>query len=86
MIPTVNPPKVTCPCGQSHAGEAWELCVKLVHDFGELITVTIESRSWRVPRVWIGMHGLKAEDLPALAEKFGWIEVSKKGDEVCPST
>jgi hypothetical protein len=29
-----------------------------------------------VPRVWIAAHGLKADELPALAERYGWKKVA----------
>lgn len=73
-------PAIKCPCGQEHTGEAWEICVRLVQQLGECVRVQVigSPRSFRVPRVFVGMHGLRAEELPALAEKYGWEEV--KGD------
>jgi hypothetical protein len=31
--------------------------------------------SWRVPRLFIACHGLKATDLPQLAAVYGWEPV-----------
>ena len=44
----------------------------LIKEKGELVLVSTPDGSWNVPRIFIGMHGLKAIELPALAEKFGW--------------
>jgi len=44
----------------------------LVKTLGPLITVSVEGRSYRVPRHYIALHGLKAPELPELAAKFGW--------------
>lgn len=38
--------------------------------------LAVPARTWRVPRVWIAMHGLKARELPELAERHGWDEVT----------
>lgn len=69
---------ITCPCGQPHAGAAWDYCLKLAQQLGELVTVHVQRRAFRVPRVYIGMHGLRAEELPALAEKYGWEEKQRE--------
>jgi hypothetical protein len=33
---------------------------------GEYVTVTVDARSWRVPRHYIALHGLRASELPSL--------------------
>jgi hypothetical protein len=37
-------------------------------------TVAVETPQgrWRVPRIFIAAHGLKADELPALAERYGF--------------
>jgi hypothetical protein len=40
---------------------------------GPTVSVTIPGvGSCRVPRYWIALHGLKAQELPALAARYGW--------------
>jgi hypothetical protein len=36
------------------------------------VIVSNPDGSWAVPRIWIGVHGLKAEQLKTLAEQYGW--------------
>jgi len=46
---------------------------RLVRRFGWWITVRLDDgRAWRVPRHFIGLHGLVAEQLPALAARYDW--------------
>lgn len=73
---------VRCPCGADHSeSAAWPLVLKFIEENGETVVVTIpvgpSGTSYRVPRAWIGMHGLKAMELSALAEKYGWERVSE---------
>ncbi len=44
----------------------------LVKKLGETVVVTVPAGSWHVPRVYIAIHGLEAEELGALADKYGW--------------
>lgn len=60
-----------CPCGESHLLPAQPI-LKFDTELGPLITVTTDAGSWRVPRVWIAAHGLKAAELPVLAVERGW--------------
>lgn len=32
---------------------------------------------WEVPRAYIGFHGIKAAELPALAERWGWHKLQR---------
>ena len=70
---------VLCPCGVDHAvsrSTAYARVRDVVRDLGPTVNVTVDGvGAWRVPRVWIGMHGLKAVDLPALAARYGWEPV-----------
>lgn len=64
-----------CPCGEDHdeSTDAWKAVRNLVEKLGALVTVTIGGvGSWKVPRVYIALHGLKAQDLPTLAQTYGW--------------
>jgi hypothetical protein len=67
---------VTCPCGEDHSARpGWPSTVDIVTKLGPLIDVTTPAGTWRVPRVFILMHGLKAMELAALADKYGWEKV-----------
>lgn len=39
---------------------------RLITELGPIIVVTLGSDSWEVPRHYIALHGLRAEDLPNL--------------------
>jgi hypothetical protein len=43
-----------------------EFVEKQVELMGECTKVTVGGRTWLVPRHYIALHGLKAEDLPYL--------------------
>ena len=47
---------------------------EMVDNFGENIKVTVFNRSWMVPRHFIALHGLSAQDLPSL----GFPEITAK--------
>lgn len=72
--------EVECPCGADHGIDspaAYLLVAKSVYELGETVNVTVDGLgAWRVPRIWIGIHGLKAVELPALAERYGWERVA----------
>lgn len=64
---------MTCPCGQDHQGSpAWAMIEALIKEKGELVIVSTPDGSWNVPRIFIGIHGLKAIELPTLAKMYGW--------------
>lgn len=72
--------EIVCPCGGDHGLDrpaAYLLVARTVYDLGATVNVTVDGvGAWRVPRIWIGMHGLKSIELPALAERYGWERVS----------
>jgi hypothetical protein len=37
-----------------------------------LVTLSTLLGSWRVPRISIAAHGIKAADVARLAEQYGW--------------
>ncbi len=62
-----------CCCGDEHAGDGrWAIVDEIVAQFGETIVVATPAGSWNVPRSFIALHGLKGEDVGALADKYGW--------------
>ena len=63
----------TCCCGDSHTDDPrWPTIERFVADQGEFVQVTTPSGSWWIPRAFIALHGLKAEEIPALVDKYGW--------------
>jgi hypothetical protein len=68
-----------CACGQPlhYSDPAIQALVeRLIARLGPEIPVQVGARAWRVPRHYIALHGLKAWELPALATRYGWEEVS----------
>jgi hypothetical protein len=63
-----------CPCGEPHAmsEEAWAAFCSVTKGLPETILAEMDGQSWRVPRVYIAVHGLKGTVLPVLAERYGW--------------
>lgn len=64
----------TCPCGEVHELTA---AVRPAYEavtagLADTITVTTPAGSWRVPRIYIAVHGLKAAELPGLAGRYGF--------------
>lgn len=67
-----------CPCGRAlHYRDATmaSMMQTMVRNLGPLVLVSTSSGTWRVPRHYIALHGLKAADLPNLGfEKVGTDE------------
>ena len=66
-----------CPCGlpdrHYRSAEVQAFVEKMVREHGETVVVTVEGRSWRVPRHYIALHGLRAAEL----ETLGFEEVTR---------
>lgn len=65
-----------CPCGQVH-----ELSAKtrvayenVTMGLPDAVLVQVPEGCWLVPRIYIAVHGLKGDELPALAQRYGWAE------------
>jgi len=52
---------------------------KLVAELGETVLITTRDGTWKVPRHYIALHGIKAWELPYLAGTYGWQKV-EEGD------
>jgi hypothetical protein len=65
-----------CPCGDLHpmSDAAHAQYVAVTAGQPETVRVNVEGADgfYLVPRVFIACHGLKAAELPELAEAFGW--------------
>lgn len=42
----------------------------------DTVLIALSGGSWLVPRLYIACHGLKAAELPRLAERYGFERVS----------
>jgi hypothetical protein len=69
---------VQCDCGEQHYPMIWsdeEKCMKSMPD--EFVVGTIDVTiaghgTWRVPKIYIAVHGMVGRDVPNLAEQYGW--------------
>lgn len=64
-----------CPCGQLHMMDPHS---KLAYDIitagrPSEIPIVSEFGTWNVSKVYLGCHGLLPEELPSLAEQYGWL-------------
>jgi hypothetical protein len=58
-----------CHCGlplHYSDPETERLVRRLIAERGEMLTITVEGRSWLVPRHYLALHGVKAWELPTL--------------------
>jgi hypothetical protein len=66
-----------CCCGVDHRMKrsAWDKYRQVVK--GKLPTVPVGTgiACWRIPRIYIACHGIKAAEVPLLAERYGWEAV-----------
>jgi hypothetical protein len=65
---------MSCPCGEVHELSAATRIAyeNITAGLPPGVAVVVEGRGWFVPRIYIAAHGLKADELPALAERYGW--------------
>ena len=66
-----------CCCGDRHLMTPGGLAAleRVTAGLDPLVTVSTPAGAWRVPRLYIACHGLKAADLPRLAGVHGWERV-----------
>lgn len=74
--PALDAPAVTrCHCGQPlhYTDPVLERHMRdRVRLLGECVTVTIDDRTWAVPRHYVALHGLNLTDLPTLGFAEGF--------------
>jgi hypothetical protein len=68
------PDNLPCPCGEIHELSAR---TRVAYDNVTMglpadVMITVPEGSWRVPRIFLAVHGVKADELPALAERYGF--------------
>jgi hypothetical protein len=63
-----------CPCGATHELAAMVRAPyeAVTEGLNPDITVDISGERWRVPRIFIAVHGLRAADMPELAVQYGF--------------
>lgn len=68
-----------CPCGKPlhYTVPSIERMVReLVRMCGETVDVICDNVTYQVPRHYIALHGIKAQELPKLAKRFKWKTVT----------
>lgn len=68
-----------CACGlllHYSNPDIQRMITKMIAELGPDVPVVWQSRTWRIPRHFIALHGLKAQELPELAVKYGFPEVT----------
>ena len=69
-----------CACGQRlHYSDPakQKLVEQIIRIAGPMVTITNSEngRSWRVPRHFIALHGIKMIEMPQVATKYGFEEI-----------
>jgi len=60
---------MNCACGRPlHYSDPnlQQMVERLVADLGETVNVTVVGRTWRVPRHYIALHGIKGANIANL--------------------
>lgn len=68
-----------CACGKPlhYTDPAIQRMVeRMVTAYGAEATIIAGKRIFLVPKHYIALHGIKTIELPALAKKYGWREVT----------
>lgn len=69
-----------CPCGEPlhYSDKRTERQInRLIRLMGELVMIVTPWGAWKVPRHYLALHGVKASELGALAEKYGFEKVGR---------
>jgi hypothetical protein len=72
-----------CACGlplHYRDPEKRKIVEQLIAMCGEMVIITNSEtgRTWKVPRHFIALHGLKMIEMPQLAIQYGFEEINKK--------
>lgn len=68
-----------CICGEDHEfhEDVFNLLMMNIVLIGATVEITIVGTgTWRVPRVYLAAHGVKANELPEVAARYGFERVS----------
>lgn len=69
-----------CACGKPlHYSnpETQRTIQKFIDQLGPTVTIRCFGKALKVPRHFIALHGLRASELPYLAEQYGFEEVKE---------
>jgi hypothetical protein len=74
-----DPNATGCSCGEGlhyQSDESRRIMMMLVEALGSTVPVRVlgEGDRFDVPRHYIALHGLRASELPELAERYGWTK------------
>lgn len=64
-----------CACGQPlhyATPHAQELVEEQIRELGPTIRVVVANGAWMVPRHYIALHGITADDLSGVAQEMGF--------------
>ena len=68
-----------CDCGEIHelSADTRKNLGAMIEHLGPNITIRVEGQeiSFAVPRLYIAAHGIRANEIPDLAERYGWDRV-----------
>lgn len=66
-----------CCCGQDHPAESdgSVVLIRLIEYMGPEVVVHAGNRAWAVPRVYIGYHGIRGDEVAELATRYDWREL-----------
>ena len=69
-------PPPGCPCGDAHELSAGTRIAyeNVTRGLPATVIISVSGRAWLVPRIYIAAHGLKADELPALAVRYGFAK------------
>ena len=59
-----------CSCGRQHVAPP-DVQAEIVQLGSTLVVVTVDG-CWRVPRIYLAVHGLHLDEAAMLAERLGW--------------
>ena len=68
-----------CPCGQPlhYTNDKVQHYIQdLIDILGSTVDVTVNGRTWAVPRHYIALHGINGSELARTAQQLGFIEVT----------
>lgn len=68
-----------CPCGRDlhyHNADSQAMIEKMIAELGETINVTTPAGTWRVPRHYIALHGLRGDEVAGVAKAMGFEKVT----------
>jgi hypothetical protein len=71
-----------CPCGSEHqlSEAAWEAHRDLVARQGRTAVIAASGGAWNVPRLFVACHDPGADELAAIAKRYGFEPAGAGGE------